>query len=692
MATNNIVTMGLYAPLDSKAKTYNTIADMQSDRKLISGQVVNLQGYYQAGDGAGHQRVIANADDGSGVQLDNGLWANIVHNGEVNVSWFGAKQPPFINNAETYLPKLLTENVIMNGENFIFENNTSKQYVFKAKNCVFKNFVINTKRDIKLQFNHYGNLSIENIIIDGTGMTYDYAGMGNFYDSYLGIGVFGKANEDGIDPVGLEIKNCNISNLTSSNAIFIEHSNNVEISFNTITNCSGVLGLSDADGDGIYNRICKNISIHHNTVINNTTNRAIGRTGICAEYQVENCDIYDNVVEGYDRNIHIEAVKDNINVFRNITRNGRTAFISWTNYNAKIKVFDNIFTNENFEPSNPNNASSYNFKRALIEYKGKNDETTNHNNFEFINNKCLNYINRKSELDYSIFTSEGTLFGVMKDCEFKNIKASSSSDYLDFILLSLAKDYGIARLYNNYIESFITPVFRISDVIMENNTIMIHQTTSHIFSGTKIKPIFINNIIHSELPPVVTADTQFIFSRAKIVKGNYFKNLNREFFIYNTFSENDNIIIDDNVAEYTVNQNCISPTRYLRYDNNKCVNPTGTITFIKDDNTKMVVNNLLETIFPVDITSQLDTPIYKNLMEQEGVYADYANYRVAQLKYEKEQRVEEKAKQEAYEQALLTNPDLTWEDFLKSYPMVIPVLQEPTIPDTIKKFMEDYLI
>lgn len=88
---------------------------------------------------------------------------------------------------------------------------------------------------------------------------------------------------------------------------------------------------------------------------------------------------------------------------------------------------------------------------------------------------------------------------------------------------------------------------------------------------------------------------------------------------------------------------------------------------------------------------QLDTPIYKNLMEQEGVWNDYANYRVAQLQYDKEQRANEKAKQEAYELALKTNPNLTWEDFLKTYPTPIPVNLEPTIPASVKKFMEDYL-
>lgn len=78
---------------DEKVRTFEipTIAELQSRKNLKVGDIVEVLGYYSAGDGAGHKRIIANEDDGSGVQLNNKLWANIVHSGEVNVSWFGAK-------------------------------------------------------------------------------------------------------------------------------------------------------------------------------------------------------------------------------------------------------------------------------------------------------------------------------------------------------------------------------------------------------------------------------------------------------------------------------------------------------------------------------------------------------------------------------------------------------------------------
>lgn len=80
--------VGIIAP-DNKF-TVDTIDDLKSRNYLKIGDVVELNGYYTAGDGAGHKRKIEATDDGSGVQLANGLWANIVHSGKICSSWFGA--------------------------------------------------------------------------------------------------------------------------------------------------------------------------------------------------------------------------------------------------------------------------------------------------------------------------------------------------------------------------------------------------------------------------------------------------------------------------------------------------------------------------------------------------------------------------------------------------------------------------
>lgn len=60
--------------------TYDTIDELvNKSMGLAVGEVVTLNGYYSADDGATHKRVIADTDDGSGVELRSGKWANIIN-------------------------------------------------------------------------------------------------------------------------------------------------------------------------------------------------------------------------------------------------------------------------------------------------------------------------------------------------------------------------------------------------------------------------------------------------------------------------------------------------------------------------------------------------------------------------------------------------------------------------------------
>lgn len=76
-------------PVDFKTNVFDTISHMQAAEYLKVGDVVEIQGYYSKDDGARHFRKIESSDDGSGVSVGSNF-ANIIHTGEVNVSWFGA--------------------------------------------------------------------------------------------------------------------------------------------------------------------------------------------------------------------------------------------------------------------------------------------------------------------------------------------------------------------------------------------------------------------------------------------------------------------------------------------------------------------------------------------------------------------------------------------------------------------------
>lgn len=75
------------------------------------------------------------------------------------------------------------------------------------------------------------------------------------------------------------------------------------------------------------------------------------------------------------------------------------------------------------------------------------------------------------------------------------------------------------------------------------------------------------------------------------------------------------------------------------------------------------INNVVNDVNYVDL---LDTPYYAYKMQQEGIYEDYVNYRDELLEYKKSIKQDEVS--------------------------MLPILQEPQIPDSIKVFAEKYNI
>ena len=177
-----------------KVDKANTIEELKG-MNLKVGDVVEVLGYYSADDGATHKRVIADTDDGSGVRLRSGKWANIIHNGEVNVSWFGAKGDGVTddteivqkcldycyakkikcylqNSAKYIISKTITihENYGFDGNSSIFirENNSSlsEMIIIEANNIANKSFCGNF-RIIGLKTGYYnGPIKSDTLITD----------------------------------------------------------------------------------------------------------------------------------------------------------------------------------------------------------------------------------------------------------------------------------------------------------------------------------------------------------------------------------------------------------------------------------------------------------------------------------------------------------------------------------------------
>ena len=97
-------------------------------------EVYEVLGYYRFDDGATHKRKISNEDDGSGVQLVNGLWANILHDGELHVEWFGTigdgrNEQPIFSKISKYIKNLNT-----NGLKLIFPKGKVFEYGDQVEN------------------------------------------------------------------------------------------------------------------------------------------------------------------------------------------------------------------------------------------------------------------------------------------------------------------------------------------------------------------------------------------------------------------------------------------------------------------------------------------------------------------------------------------------------------------------------
>lgn len=80
-------------------------------------------------------------------------------------------------------------------------------------------------------------------------------------------------------------------------------------------------------------------------------------------------------------------------------------------------------------------------------------------------------------------------------------------------------------------------------------------------------------------------------------------------------------------------------------------------------------------------------------MELEGgtVKEDFLNYSFEKMKYDAQVQADEQSKQEAYENELMYNPELTWEEFLMNHPTTITSVYEPVIPETVQAFIDKYL-
>ena len=245
--------------------TYDTIDELvNKSMGLAVGEVVTLNGYYSADDGATHKRVIADTDDGSGVQLRSGKWANIVHNGEVNVSWFGCKKDVLENN-NSIISKLFT---IKNIKKIIFDINCEVgEVLVNLDNSSIKEITSLNKNIITGKFKFSSTLStvvavyFHDIILDGN-KRYTH-GLDYTSCKYLYGEIFSR----------IEINNYTVAGFESCSTIFAKMEDfnisrtgdyGIKINYSNIWSTTTYIGrcyITNCNISGIHVSYCANLEL-----------------------------------------------------------------------------------------------------------------------------------------------------------------------------------------------------------------------------------------------------------------------------------------------------------------------------------------------------------------------------------------------------------------------------------------------
>lgn len=701
MAKDKLVPLGI-GLLGGNAKVYNTIAEMQKDSKLKTGKVVEVLGYYQAGDGAGHKRVIADSDDGSGVQLENGLYANIVHNGIVHSNWFGANKSGNVNDIFKKIVAYNKPTIIDYGNyelsEFIFD---IEGIVQEDRGTYTNKYLIKTDKlpNDKPHKEMIGIFNYQGIMTQRGHQSVAYNK--NTQEYILGFAntsneqstlIFLDKNFKYIKKSNLDLGHCNgltynprtnkliaggyLDDTEKNNTLYVIDYNTLNIEKQIVLEhyISGVSydeqkDLYMAGGSPKYSLLDK----EYNVV------KTIGNNGSIGEGLVtQDNEFFKGYFWAFSSNSPIIA-KTQMTAFNLKGKIEKQYVFESTNnddepegifslddntllvteyHRTEIKFYKIDFSKISLNSNDVNTSQEIKiYIDSSVEFEG---DGSQQKPFKTIRYALLKHINSRF-LDIYLkgtFDENITLNG--KD-SVRLLKTNNEEDVIIKGQL-VSKSVGQLNIYNLK----FMPTKQIDRIIFL-------ESTNGYFNGTEIS---------QPTPSTSHRGIAIYRSFLHIFGGTKINNCSYVLSCGESSSANiTNCSGDGNTKRFTVSGGVI-----FQINNNF------------NTSIDVIVGGLGEIYPQTPSTAQLDTPIYKTLMEQEGVYTDYANYSLAQLKYEKEQRANEKAKYEAYELLLQDNPELTWEEIEQTYGntsmmnlSLVERLEEPTIPESVVKFMEKYL-
>lgn len=714
---------GLFAKKVSFKYIAQTIEEMQK-LALKVGDIVEVLGYYQAGDGAGHKRKIVNSDDGSGVQLENGLYANIVHNSIVHSNWFGA-------NKSGDTTDIFKKIVAYNKPTIIdYGTYTITDYIFMEDNKILKDYGTYTDkyviRSLQLDTNNPKRELIGVFDLRELGNSYKEFGtmQGFLYDTKRKYYVIGFAND---------FSGSTLS--TSTIAVYDENFNFVKKTTEyNYGHCDGLIYVSDTDEYMLVNRATEKVAVLDPETLKQTREVDLGYNPFIMFY----CE--DLKMIGTHRNSTVKLYDTSFNFIKEITLKVKQIAYQTTTY---FKGYFVLMGEDGVVGSG--NSQGTKFALTFYDLKGdlkyfytydKEVGREPEGIVPFGENQLLMsdyYYNRQYarmyKLDFSAHTHN-----------FSEIITNSTTNTTSNLELVVYIDSNAAKEGDGTQNS---PFKTISYAIL--------QSKKYLFNSLKVllKGEFNEQLVSIENFSIIKfnkwGDENPTIRTSIIVLNSSFC----EFYNINFDRTKDNncrIVIDGtngafqncSFTEYELSETAVSFIRVARgtyriIDNtfnnsNKSIEAVSCTLFLarliyNNCNYRMWLDFVLaklysmssqglkpdkygkdSEVFDDQSVTLLNTPYHTTKMAQEGgtTLTDFYSYLDEKYAYDKQLEAEQKAKYEAYELLLKDNPNLTWEEFEQTYGntsmmnrrkkrSLVERLEEPVIPESVKKFMEKYL-